>query len=428
MAKKTKKQATVLVVDDDIGVREVFAEVLTSAGYRVQVAEHADAATKIIKKQHIDLALIDIWLKPGIDGLELIKQWNEGSMLTFPLAVISGHAEVPIAVLAMRLGAIDVLTKPISAKVLLDFVEKTLQKHADKQLDVSLQQLNIGTVSPLVEIRGQLHKAAGTSEPVMFIGPPTCGSRFFARLLHPVGKPWCEPLDFKFLTKNPTEPIKGNEYGTIYMRGVEKLTDIEQRGVFQLIHNAKNENIRFITESEVGTKQLRQKNKLIPDLAELFANHEIEVPALKDYSSNLKQLITVASKIFAADTNNTAGISDEALAILVEQGARWHNVGLTGLLAFIRILLEIAGATPVTPAHINGLLSANDSGASVEVFDKTLCKLPLREARNRFDSYYFKNLMEYANGNYAKAAEISGLERSYLYRKVRSLTDNTEET
>lgn len=117
----------ILVVDDEVGIRELLSEILFDEGYRVHVAENAVQARALRLKQMPDLVLLDIWM-PDTDGLTLLKEWAAQSLLTMPVVMMSGHGTIETALEATRVGAVDFLEKPIALQKLLKTVAKSLQQ------------------------------------------------------------------------------------------------------------------------------------------------------------------------------------------------------------------------------------------------------------------------------------------------------------
>lgn len=123
----------ILVVDDELGIRELLAEILFDEGYRVQLAENAEQARAFRHAQEPDLVLLDIWM-PDTDGVTLLKEWVEQDLLTMPVVMMSGHGTIETAVDATRIGAVDFLEKPISLQKLLGTVSKAIREGATKPL------------------------------------------------------------------------------------------------------------------------------------------------------------------------------------------------------------------------------------------------------------------------------------------------------
>jgi len=117
----------ILVVDDEIGIRELLSEILFDEGYRVHLAENAAAAREFRNRQTPDLVLLDIWM-PETDGIALLKEWAAQGLLTMPVVMMSGHGTIETAVEATRIGAFDFLEKPIALQKLLDTVASAIQR------------------------------------------------------------------------------------------------------------------------------------------------------------------------------------------------------------------------------------------------------------------------------------------------------------
>lgn len=121
--------ATILVVDDEMGIRELLSEILSDEGHVVDVAENAQAARDYRLRHAPDLVLLDIWM-PDTDGVTLLKEWASQGQLTMPVIMMSGHATIDTAVEATKIGALDFLEKPITLQKLLKSVEHGLARGA----------------------------------------------------------------------------------------------------------------------------------------------------------------------------------------------------------------------------------------------------------------------------------------------------------
>jgi DNA-binding NtrC family response regulator len=125
--------ASILVVDDEMGIRELLNEILTDEGHSVVSAQNADEARKARENLEPDLVLLDIWM-PDVDGVTLLKEWSNNGQLTMPVVMMSGHATIDTAVEATRIGAVNFLEKPIALQKLLKTVEQALEKAPPKEL------------------------------------------------------------------------------------------------------------------------------------------------------------------------------------------------------------------------------------------------------------------------------------------------------
>lgn len=156
----------ILVVDDEVGIRELLSEILFDEGYQVHLAESAAQARAFRNEREPDLVLLDIWM-PETDGVALLKEWVEHDLLTMPVVMMSGHGTIETAVEATRIGAVDFLEKPIALQKLLSTIAKAIKEGAPKlqsddqppaqkiELDVGgqTQQFSLSLDLPLREAR-----------------------------------------------------------------------------------------------------------------------------------------------------------------------------------------------------------------------------------------------------------------------------------
>ena len=141
--------ASILVVDDEMGIRELLNEILTDEGHTVYAAESAIQARTIREQMRPDLVLLDIWM-PDIDGITLLKEWSKTGQLTMPVVMMSGHATIDTAVEATRIGALNFLEKPIALQKLLKTVSKALES-SPKYVEPEIQKVpqpNTNQVTP----------------------------------------------------------------------------------------------------------------------------------------------------------------------------------------------------------------------------------------------------------------------------------------
>ena len=141
--------ANILVVDDEMGIRELLSEILSDEGHVVQTAENAQQAREARSAETPDLVLLDIWM-PDTDGVTLLKEWQRDGYLTMPVIMMSGHATIDTAVEATRIGAMSFLEKPIALQKLLHAVQQGLARHQEKNrpVPVTIAQPRIQTTDP----------------------------------------------------------------------------------------------------------------------------------------------------------------------------------------------------------------------------------------------------------------------------------------
>jgi DNA-binding NtrC family response regulator len=141
--------ASILVVDDEMGIRELLNEILTDEGHSVVSAQNAQEARNARDNLEPDLVLLDIWM-PDVDGVTLLKEWSTNGQLTMPVVMMSGHATIDTAVEATRIGAVNFLEKPIALQKLLKTVEQALEKSPPKDLFATAPKVESHVVATAV--------------------------------------------------------------------------------------------------------------------------------------------------------------------------------------------------------------------------------------------------------------------------------------
>lgn len=157
--------ASILVVDDELGIRALLCEILTDEGHNVELAENAGQARSARERGRPDLVLLDIWM-PDVDGITLLKEWGANALLTMPVIMMSGHGTIDTAVEATRNGAVAFLEKPITLQKLLSAVAQGLARPVPR-VAASLAQAFLDP-EPAEEIDAP---GAAVPPPVMLIGP-----------------------------------------------------------------------------------------------------------------------------------------------------------------------------------------------------------------------------------------------------------------
>ena len=156
--------ANILVVDDELGIRDLLSEILNDEGHQVEVAENAAQARAARNRSKPDLVLLDIWM-PDTDGVTLLKEWSSSGLLTMPVIMMSGHATIDTAVEATKIGAMAFLEKPITLQKLLKAVEQGLLKSAGRKPVI------VGTVASPSDLTVEAAMTGGILPVAVEIGP-----------------------------------------------------------------------------------------------------------------------------------------------------------------------------------------------------------------------------------------------------------------
>jgi two-component system nitrogen regulation response regulator NtrX len=203
----------ILVVDDEIGIRELLSEILQDEGYRVALAENASEARAYRQRQQPSLVLLDIWM-PDTDGVTLLREWGSSALLTMPVIMMSGHGTIETAVEATRIGAFDFLEKPIGLSKLLTTIARALKTAAAKvPRRISLAAL--GASAPIRDAEKALESLVAARRPVLILGEPGTGHDTAARALQVAGSPFVVLANGAKLANNPLALLEEAREGVL---------------------------------------------------------------------------------------------------------------------------------------------------------------------------------------------------------------------
>src|SRR5689334_8229322 len=262
--------AQILVVDDEVGIRELLSEILADEGHQVLLAESAGEARRHRERARPDLVLLDIWM-PDTDGISLLKEWAASGQLGMPVVMMSGHGTIETAVEATRIGALDYLEKPIALQRLLATVKRALRN----QEVVSPKDLSLATLgrSPaLAEARKRLGQLANASAPLLLRGERGMRPELFARLLAAAGAPFVEGREL--LAEASSELLTRAGGGVLFIGDLARLARSEQKGLEFLLARADRHKARVVSFSSLDPRGLVEKHEydaeLVTRLSELM--------------------------------------------------------------------------------------------------------------------------------------------------------------
>jgi DNA-binding NtrC family response regulator len=408
----------ILVVDDEVGIRELLRDILEDEGYHVVLAENAAEARNFRLKSQPDLVLLDIWM-PDCDGVTLLKEWVAGGFLTMPVVMMSGHATVDTAVEATRIGAFDFLEKPIALQKLLKTVSAAL-KAGERLPRSSINLIGLGKSASMMQLRQQLEHAAKSNSPLLLLGQKGCGIELCARALHQADTPWMVLEQPEKLAQAPLEILQHTQGGVFYTGEIAELSSSAQKGLLLLIQKAEKYAVRVICSSSRDLPQLAAAHKFDDALLHAIGTSTVRVPALNDHREDIPELASgLATRL--TESGETPYHSFDTAALNALRNAEWPG-NLAQLENIIKRLLlgatgDVIGLEAVQHLlqEFSGLESVSDAPSLVS-FDQ-----PLREARDAFERLYFEYHMNNTGGNMSRMAEVVGLERTHLYRKLKHL-------
>ena len=460
-------EATVLVVDDEPDIRGLLQEILEDEGYTVSVADSAAAAQTAIDEARPDLVLLDIWM-PDTDGVTLLKSWNTGGALRFPVIMISGHGTVETAVEATRHGAVDFIEKPLSLAKLLLTVEKALADGypnapgagagdgAGYAAPMRLPLL-VGVSDYVRELRERLEEERGSGESLLLVGETGSGRTLFAQHLHDgtlagaagtVGartataapRPFIQLRCDALSSASAHRELYGDEHGgspsagylesaaggTLFLADVELLPPsarqclrhaIESRGFTR--HGGEVRvplRCRLVASSRAPLAESVRAGGFDPVLARRLEGSSVRLRPLREHPEDIPALL---------ESYVDWHVSEEGLGYrhftLAAQN-RLRNLDWPGNLLELKNLVQrillLGGPTEIEVAEVDRALGiVAGSGTTIALRDD----LPLRQARADFERRYLLRCLAATNGNIVELARHVGMERTHLYRKLRSL-------
>lgn len=404
--------AQILVVDDEIGIRELLSEILADEGHGVLLADSAGAARRLRDANRPDLVLLDIWM-PDTDGITLLKEWAGGGQLTMPVVMMSGHGTIETAVEATRIGALDYLEKPIALQRLLATVKRALRNHelaVPRQLSMAM----LGRSASLSDLRKRLAQLAQTAAPLLLRGERGMRPELFARLLAAPGAPFLAGAEL--LADASSDLLARANGGILFLPDLAQLSRGEQKNLDFLQARADKHKTRIVSFSTLDAKALVERCGYDAALLARLGELTLRLPPLREFAEDVPDL---AAQMLAQLVESRA-CPQRRLGVGALNALRQHRWpgNLDELEHAVKNLAITALDEEVGVEDVERVLSAQ---AAREPAPALALDRPYREAREKFERVYFENLLAAENGSMSRVAERSGLERTHLYRKLKAL-------
>ncbi|HTC52551.1 MAG TPA: sigma-54 dependent transcriptional regulator [Steroidobacteraceae bacterium] len=437
----------ILVVDDEADIRGLLKEILSEEGYSVEVAADAEQARAARAKQTPDLVLLDIWM-PGVDGITLLREWSQSASDGVQVVMMSGHGTIETAVEATRLGAFDFVEKPLSIAKLLRTVERALEagkrKRQPARMAPSQMQIPAGKSRVIQQLRTDLQQLASNRSAVLLIGESGSGREAFARYLHAESPRAASPfvmLIASTLRETDAEALllgSGDTKGlleqagdgSLFINEIEDLPQIAQRvlmgvlesGTFSRLKSAAVQRFdaRVLSsaqpgiEGRAGTLGSEFRRDLLGHLNTLI----VRIPPLRDYAEDVPELL----RHYVDRAVDAEGLPFRRFSVAAQNRMRnypWPD-NLRELKNLVQRLLIQGGPEDIRLEEIEHELSMQTVPGEPLV-KQDLLALPLREAREQFERAYLQQQLLLCNGKVGRLAKRVGMERTHLYRKLRSL-------
>lgn len=412
--------ATILVVDDEVGIRELLSEILIDEGYTIRTAANADAARDARRQGRPDLVLLDIWM-PDTDGISLLKEWAANGQLTMPVIMMSGHASIDSAVEAMRIGALDFLEKPITLQKLLATVRRALtggEALAAQALTIAA----LGRSAAMLDCRRRLQQLAQASGSVLLRGEAGMMAEIFARALQVTGSTFVNAA--AQLADNPQELLQRAAGGLLFVDDLMALTRAQLKGLAWLVPKIDRSAVRLVCFASDDPQRLVQEGLLDRDCLTRLSAVIAPLPPLRERIEDVPDI----ANVFLAQLVETRAVPPRRFASGALNALRnyhWPR-NLEQLQQVVRSVALGAGGDEIDAGEVESLLRqfAAESVAATVPDTPSLgpeFDLPLRDARDAFERAYFERLLSAERGSISRVAERSGMERTHLYRKLRQL-------
>ncbi len=444
----------ILVVDDEPDIRQLVGEILQDEGYEVAVAESAEDATKLRRKRRPDLVLLDIWM-PGEDGISLLKSWQSSGSLCCPVIMMSGHGTIETAVEATRLGAYDFIEKPLSmAKMLLTIdnalrSESLVQENKGLRERLSAPDSPIGSSETMKKLREQSRLIAQHNDVVLIYGESGVGKEVFASFIHNNSnnfeRPFIKATVSSLNEVNINKEIFGWESddkvhygllddaggGCLYLSNIaalpkeaqQKLLNTLQEGFYTRVNGDERINLSsiLIVSSQHDLRDDVEGGIFSNDLYVQLNAMPLFIPSLREHPEDVPELLNY----YVDQLTEQDGLPYRHFSVPAQNFLRNHQ--WFGNIRELRNLVQrllIMG----TDAEINQEEVELSLGTEIPIFHQSknevlenIFELPLRQAREQFEHDYIDYQLKQVDGNVSKLAEVVQMERTHLYRKMRSL-------
>ncbi|HEY0563192.1 MAG TPA: response regulator [Methylophilus sp.] len=411
---------SVLVVDDEIGIRELLSDILHDEGHHVRVAENAQIAREERLKQRPDLVLLDIWM-PDCDGISLLKEWGNSGLLTMPVVMMSGHGTIDTAVEATRIGAFDFLEKPIALQKLLKTVTAAL-KHGESHPHTEMNLASFGKSLVINELKQRLEQVSRSKNSLLLVGKKGGSVELCAHFLSQPGTPWVVLNEYDKLATSPLDVLEQAREGVLFIEEVTALNKTEQKGLSLIISKAEKYAARVVCATVYGIPQLIENGYLEQGLLQVLASAALKVPSLNEHREDVPDLVSAMATLMV-ETLNIGYKTFDVAALNALRNAEWQG-DISELESVVENLMLTTIGDVITLEDVQRVL---EQFKQAPTDASTHAPLPinlvqsLRESRDDFERFYFQYHMKLINNNMSKLAEVSGLERTHLYRKLKQL-------
>jgi two-component system nitrogen regulation response regulator NtrX len=442
-------KGTVLVVDDEVNIRETISDILTDENYKVILASDGNEAEKKFLFEDIDVVILDILL-PDKNGMEILKKFQKDFPI-IPVIIISGHADIKMAVEAMKIGAFDFIEKPLSIERLISTVKNALMvkqlRIENINLKLKIPEVNFIGKSPVMrEILDSIEKIAQSDASVMITGENGTGKELIARILHNKSKRRFYPFvgincaaipetlieselfgyekgAFTGATKQKKGKIELAHKGTLFLDEVADLSLSAQAKILRVLqerqferiggHESISVDVRIISATNKDLMEEMKKGNFREDLFYRLNVIPIHIPPLRERKEDIRELANFFLSEYNSKHNTSLKFTEKALKLLEKYD--WPG-NVRELKNFLERVFVLSESQLIDEKDILKNISSPRSNYYEEYEGMTL-----KEAKIKFEKQLITSrLLKYDN-NISKAAESLGIDRTYLHKKINEL-------
>ena len=440
----------VLIIDDEKDICFLISEILKDENYNTSIALNSDEAISKFNEIKPDLVILDVWLSNSkLDGIEILKEFKSINS-NIPIIIISGHGTVDLAVKSIKNGAYDFLEKPFNSDKLIILTKRAIESSSLLSENKNLKDTLIKT-TPLIgnsefikKINKLLNEQSSSNSRLLIEGPFGTGKKHFTNLIHqnsqyrdklPIS------IDFKKLTNEALDnmfaenkdAINENIFyrsnnNTLILLNIETLPNIYQKKLLNFLENKKffedldiKLNHKIITITEKNLEIEIEKGNFIKRLYDRISTDFIKFKSLSDRRDDVLPILDFYLNEKSGGNLNFK-FSSKALTKL--QMYDWPG-NISQLINYVEKSLILNQDQNIKELEVDDLaLQMGDETASNS--SNNSLDLSLKEARSEFEKNYLISQIKRFNGNITKVSEFTGMERTALYRKFKSLDIKVE--
>jgi two-component system nitrogen regulation response regulator NtrX len=447
---------SILIVDDEPGVRSALGGVLRDEGYEVDAVDSGEACLERLARQTYDVVVLDIWL-PGMDGLATLARMRE-RQIDVQVVIISGHGNIESAVRAIKMGAFDFVEKPLSLEKTVLVVRNAMRQRTLEvenralRAKVDVQHTMVGESYAMLKLREQVAMAAPTNGRVLIFGENGTGKELVARNIHQLSRRRTGPFVEVNCAAIPEDLIESELFGhvrgaftgavadrrgkfeaahggTIFLDEIADMSLKTQAKVLRVLQEQVMEAVGGSTRIKVDARVLAATNKDLTaeirggrfreDLYFRLNVVPIFVPSLRDRQEDIPLLAEHFMAMLAREYGRRPK-TFEADALIALRQYPWPG-NVRELRNVVERLMIMVPGDRVSSRDLSFLdQGVAPAGGEPPATAKTSLDAPLHAARDRFERDYILRALAAQQGNISRTAEVLGIERSNLYRKMRS--------